>query len=209
MKIMKGLSMLTLVGLFTTAPLFAQESDPASDPATKLDQMNRIVTALGLEEMMVEQVEEKLVENVDNNEDMPLPDAAKEDLRDILVSSFSMEEFLRDAILPVVDRHFSVEELTVMADFMESEIGQRFMEAKKNNQDIDVMAEMADGTISREDGMQLMQVFMTIGPKLQQLENGTLGEELETAMKAWGEQYFMGIVADMLHTTAEQITEEK
>ncbi len=209
MKIMKGLSMLTLVGLFTSAPLFAQESDPASDPATKLEQMNRIVVSLGLEEMMIEKVEEKLVENVDNNQDIPLPDAAKEDLRDILVSSFSMEEFLGEAIFPVIDRHFSVEELTVMADFMESEIGQRFMEAKKNDVEIDVMAEMADGTISREDGMQLMQVFMAIGPKIQELESGTLGEELEASMKAWGEQYFIGIVADMLHTTAEQMTEEK
>ena len=124
-------------------------------------------------------------------------------MREILINRFDMQDFLSEAILPVLDPHFTTAELGSVADFLESTLGQTFMQAQKDGEEFDFMAAMQSEEFSREDVMKAMTTFMTLGPKLQQLQGGALGEEIQTSVKGYAEQFFLEVVGTMIDTAAE------
>lgn len=203
MKIMKGMSTLILAGLFAASPMMAQETT-TTDGATvsTADHILRVAKSLGLEGMMIEQFKKKFMEHADSDA-LPFDDATKTALSDLLISKFDMKSFISEAIVPVVEKHFTGEEIGMVADFMDTDLAAKIMAMRASGEEFDLMGMMSDGSVSREEAMEAMQLFMTLGPKLKELEGGALATELETAMKTWGQKYFMGVVAEMIQNSSK------
>ncbi len=203
MKMMKGMSMLLLAGLFAASPMMAQEATTTDEtPVSTADHIMRIAESFGLEGMMIDQFKAKFMENADSDA-LPFDDATKEALADLLINRFDMKSFVSEAIVPVIEKHFTGEEVGMIADFMDTDLAAKMIAMRGSGEEFDMMAMMSDGSVSREEAMEAMQLFMTLGPKLKELEGGTLGTELESAMKTWGQKYFMGIVAEMIQNSSK------
>lgn len=200
---MNGMSMLILAGLFAASPMVAQERTTA-DGATvsTADQIMRVAKSLGLEGIMIEQFKKKFMEHADTDA-LPFDDETKTALADLLISKFDMASFVSEAIVPLVEKHFTGAEVGMIADFMETDLAAKIVAMRASGEEFDVMGMMSDGSVSREEAMEAMQLFMTLGPKLKELEGGSLAAELESAMKTWGEKYFMSVVSEMIQNSSK------
>ena len=203
MKMMKVATLLTVATLFAASPMIAQETTTAEpEPATMTTMLMRVAKSLGLEGLMLEQFKAKFMANADV-ESAPFDQETKEALAEMLIERFDMETFLSEAIVPVVEKHFTVAEIGQIASFIESDLGKRVIDAQTSGEEFDFMAMMSDGSVSREEAMEAMQLFMTLGPKLKELQGGDLSKELETSMKAWGQNYFTTLMTEMIQNASK------
>ena len=150
MKRLTGLATLLFAGVLGATTLTAQEAE-----TTKLSELERISDAVGLQELIVEKIRENFMSNPEVTES-GLTEENLLNMREILINRFDMQDFLSEAILPVLDPHFTTAELGSVADFLESTLGQTFMQAQKDGEEFDFMAAMQSEEFSREDVMKAM-----------------------------------------------------
>lgn len=196
MKIATLFSTTLLVGLLGIGTATAQTS------SDKLASLSRIAEAVGLEEIITT----KFIEGFMSNDDVTssgLPEKTLLQLRDILVERFDMEDFLSEALLPIIDEHFTAAELSQMADVFESALGQKFVAAQMGGEEFDFMAMMQDESIDRAEAAKAMTLFMTLGPKLEQLGDGEIGQAVESSVRAYAEAYFIDVIVDIVDEAAD------
>ena len=197
MKLMTGLSAVLLAGVLGATSVVAQETE-----TTKLTELERISDAIGLQELIVEKIRENFLSNPEVLAS-GLPEEKLMKMRDILIERFDMQDFLSEALLPVLDPHFTADEFRSIADLLESTLGQNFVAAQKSGVEFDFMTAMQSGEIDREEAMKAMTVFMTLGPKLQELQGGTLKADIETSVKSYAQEFFVEVVGSLIDNAAE------
>lgn len=213
MKRITGLVFLCLVAAGVNLSLRGQGSDilvedAPADPA-QIAQINRLIKVTNLGELMTEKfmngMEEGMKEMGEGGNG--LPKEFRTEFFQKFSERFDADAFINQVIVPVLATNFTTEELTMVADLLESDLGNKLLTSKLNGEELDIQAMLDSGEISEEDGMKLMQVFLRLGKK-SLLEDGTLSKEIETRATAYGQNLAMEIVTTMMETYAKGGMEE-
>lgn len=210
MKRVTGLMLILLLGVLVSTTTHAQEGVAPAIDAAKMTQIERIATAANLKEIMVDKFTEAMEESMTESasEDGGLPDDFGQAFVEAFTERFNPDDFLRQVVAPVLDEHFTLSELTLVADFVESDLGQKLIQSKLTNEEADMEKMLASGEISEEDGAKLMQLVIRLGKKKALLEDGTLAAEIEERARVFGEALAMEIISDMMEDYMEDAMEE-
>lgn len=190
-------ALLVLFGAVTS--LQAQVS---ADADGKLKQLERISNAIDFGGIMEMKFREGVEDGSKQNAAM-LTDEMMDHFVESVIDRFDMDEFLETVALPVLDPYFSLEELEMIADFVESDLGTRLATSAIEGNKTDFEDLMANGEVSEEDGMKMMQLMIRLSSKKSLLEDGKLGKEFETAAAAYGEAIVIDVMTEMMEEYAE------
>lgn len=181
--------------------LFAQEKVNEA----KMEQLQRMADAINLQDALLSKFSEAMEEGMGDEESGMLPDGFSEMFMKKLAQKFNADDFLREVIAPVADEHFSLEEITLIADFIESDLGQGLITAKMNGEDFDFEEQLQSGDVAEEDAMKAMQIFVRLGARKDDFAN--VGEQIETRARSYGERIAMEVISEMMEDSMEAETE--
>ncbi|MCE2503359.1 MAG: hypothetical protein J4G05_04775 [Chlorobi bacterium] len=200
-KIMMNMALKALlilgIAVGLAIPLSAQTDQASDHSAAKLEQLKKMADAVNLKAMLEVKFREGIAESIAEN-DTPFSDELVEEFVENVVARFDLDEFLEEVALPVLDEHFTLDEFELIADFIESDLGKRLVSSAMEGKEEDLQDLLANGEVSEEDGMKLMQIAIRLGPKKSLLENGKIGKEFETAAKAYGEAIVLDVMTEMM-----------
>ena len=199
-KMMFGMMLAVFCGLAGTN-LFAQEK---VDEA-KMKQLQRMADAMNLEEALLSKFSEAMEEGMGDEQSGMLPDGFSEMFMVKMAEKFNAEDFLREVIAPVADEYFTLEEITMIADFVESDLGQGLITAKMNGEDFDFEEQLKSGDVAEEDAMKAMQIFVRLGARKDDFAD--VGQQIETRAQRYGERIAMETISEMMEESMEAETE--
>lgn len=191
---LKKLTVLSLFALLiSTVPTLAQ-GDLSSD--AKFTQVERIAEAIGLEEIMIAEFRKEFSKS-DDVSAAPFSEETKLKIQEILIDRFDMSDFLGGVIYPAIESHFTVQDLTSIADFLESDLGNKLFATLVEEGEDAIKEQIMGGELTEEELVEVMTLAVKLGPKLEKLGE-TVGPQIETAMKQWGEAFFIETMAEMI-----------
>ncbi len=200
---MMNLVTKTLLTLFVAAgAVTTLQGQTDATASAKLKELKRVADAINLNDLM----EEKFREGIETSmaENKMFSDEVMEEFVENVIDRFDVDEFLETVALPVLDPHFTTDELKLVADFVETDLGTRLITSAMSGKKENFEELVANGEVSEEDGMKLMQFFMRFASKKELLEKGTLAKEFETAAAAYGEMIVIDVVSEMMEGYAEE-----
>lgn len=208
MKRLTGLVSLVLLAAGLNFPLYAQQSvtDDAEVEPAKMTQIDRLARATNLHEMIADNFREGLEEEMGDADasEGGMPEEFSAMFIEKFSERFDSHVFLQQVIAPVLAGHFTVEELTMVADLVESDLGKQLIAAKMSGEEVDMDAMVESGEVSEEDGMKLMQIYLKLGKKKSLFDDGTLSNEIEQRAAAYGQNLAMEIIAEMMESYMEE-----
>ena len=200
---MMNLVTKTLLTLFVAAgAVTTLQGQTDATASAKLKELKRVADAINLNDLM----EEKFREGIETSmaENKMFSDEVMEEFVENVIDRFDVDEFLETVARPVLDPHFTTDELKLVADFVETDLGTRLITSAMSGKKENFEELVANGEVSEEDGMKLMQFFMRFASKKELLEKGTLAKEFETAAAAYGEMIVIDVVSEMMEGYDEE-----
>ncbi len=189
-------------------PLHAQQSvtDDAEVEPAKMTQIDRLARATNMHEMIADKFREGLEEEMGNMDasEGGMPEEFGATFIEKFSERFDSHVFLQQVIAPVLASHFTAEELKMVADLVESDLGKQLIAAKMGGEELDMEAMVESGEVSEEDGMKLMQIYLRLGKKKSLFDDGTLSSEIEQRAAVYGQNLAMEIVAEMMEEYMEE-----
>lgn len=191
------LTLLVAAGAVTTL-----QGQTDATTSAKLKELKRVADAIDLNDLMEEKFREGM--EVSMAENKMFSDEVMEEFVENVIDRFDVDEFLETVALPVLDPHFTTDELKLVADFVETDLGTRLITSAMSGKKENFEELVANGEVSEEDGMKLMQFFMRFASKKELFEKGTLAKEFETAAAAYGEMIVIDVMSEMMEGYAEE-----
>lgn len=200
MTTMTRVMMTALVALLSGTALFAQtpsKSGKKVDQA-KLDEINRVADLLNFEDLMQAKFEEAFDAGMENN--LEQSGLEGDDVMGQFIERFRERfqpgEFIEEVVAPVVDQYLTLEDLKLIGDFIESDLGNQVVSSLISGEEFDFEGEMQSGNVSEEDAMKAMQLFYRFNAK--QNDFSAMGEEIGEGAQVYGQRLAMEVITDML-----------
>ncbi|MCB0710888.1 MAG: hypothetical protein KDD67_01010 [Ignavibacteriae bacterium] len=191
------IALLLALGVTTTT-----QAQTDADATAKLKQLKRMAESVNLGALMEGKFREGVEGSMTENKGM-FSDEVMAEFVENVIDRFDIDEFLETVALPVLDPYFTSDELSLVADFVETDLGQRLITSAMNGKKEDFNTLLENGEVSEEDGMKLMQFAIRFASKKSLLDNGTLGKEFETAAAAYGESIVIDVMTEMMEKYSE------
>lgn len=190
--------------------LRAQEFEDVTITPQQMAQINRLAKSTNLHELVAAKFKEGMEEGMSEMDGTSngMPEEFGMMFIEKFNERFDPQEFLEQVIAPVLANNFTTEELTMVADFLESDFGNKLVTSKLSGEEMDVQAMLESGEISEEDGMKMMQLLVRLGKKKSLLEDGSLSQEIEARAGAYGQNLAMEIISEMMESYMEEGAEE-
>ena len=205
MKVMTTMTLMVaaLFMVLTGGEVATAQTDASSaDAAAKLKQLKRMADAIELSDIMEQKFREGVSQSMTDGNSMFSEEMMKEFAENV-VERFNMDEFLETVALPVLDPYFTTDELTLVADFIETDLGTELISSAMEGKASDPQALLTSGDFSEEDGMKMMQLWMRLSSKKALLEKGDIGQKFQAAAAAYGESIAIDVMTEMMEEYSE------
>ena len=200
-KMVYGIIATVLCGI-VAMELHAQDGSVDKE---KMAQIDRMAQAINLEKLILDKFAESMGEGMSDAEAEGLPDDFTEVFIRQVTERFQVDEFVEEVIAPVLDEHFSLEDMKLVADFLDSDFGKELIAAKLNDEEYDVQSKLRSGDVEEADAVKAMQLFVRFGSRQDDLAN--IGSEIEERAQIYGERIAMEVVSDMMDDYMEEAAE--
>jgi hypothetical protein len=168
----------------------------------KREQMVRIADAIEFENLFLGKMKESLASEMGGT-DSTFKSQFGQKLGERIVEVFDFDEFVDQVVVPVLGPRFTVDELSAIADFLETDLGNSIVSSAMAGESPDVQSMLMSGEVSEEDAQTMMALVVKLGPKKQALMNGDLGHDFEQAVRTYGESLAMKVVGGMMMDSSE------
>jgi len=208
MNITTRLTTIALGAVLASVSAFAQGAESAAESTAKVDeaklaQLDRIAESLGLEDLLRTKIEEVAREGMAQEaEANGFDEELKDDFMKRLGERITAHDFIRQVIAPVVDDQFSVEDLGMIADFIDSDLGNDVIQSMMDGEEYDFQGSLEAGEISEEEAAQAMKLFVRFSKRQNALMG--LGEKISARAETYGQRIAMEVFTDMMMNDAEE-----
>ena len=196
---MKTMFYSLLVALFcgvASTAAYAQGGKDSKVNAEKMALIERMVESVGLGDIIIAMFTESMQAEMGGEEEQGLPEGFNEVFIERITSYFNVQDFVEEAVAPVLNKYFSIEDLKLGADFLDSDLGKELIASKLNDQEFDFEEKLQSGDVDEVDAMKAMQLIVRFGPRKDELAN--IGKEIEVHARRYGERIGMEAAADVM-----------
>ncbi len=185
--------------------LYAQKSTDVNTDKQKMAQLERMADAIDLEGLILDKFAEGMEEGMGDMGAQGLPDDFGQVFLEKMTENFVVDEFLTEVIAPVLNEYFTLDDMKLVADFVESDLGRELITAKMNDEEFDVQAKLKSGEVEEADAVKAMQLFVRFGAR--QDEFAKIGAEIEVRATQYGERIAMETISEMMEDYMEDTAE--